>query len=168
MAANDPKNMVKRVLSKRNFIILGGIISLVGLLGPWLYFSEFDKGILYHFSMNPLYLSIKSVPRDLNVSPSRETAFLYRVDATFLGVINILGSVLLIIGAVKSRMKLGWIGVFSIFLSVILFPTVLPVIFMDTTPRWGMIFTAFGMFLALVTLCLVFLSKKYEMGFPRR
>ena len=125
MTANDPKNMVKRVLSKRNIIILGGIISIVGLLGPWLYFSEFDKGILYHFSMNPLYLSIKSVPRDLNVSPSRETAFLYRVDATFLGVINILGSVLLIIGAVKSRMKLGWIGVFSIFLSVILFPTVL-------------------------------------------
>jgi hypothetical protein len=168
MAENDPNNMVKRVLSKRNIIILGGIFCIVGLLGPWLYFSEFDKGIIYHFSMSPLYLSIKSVPRDLNLSPSLETAFFYRVDATFLGVFNFVGGVFVIIGAIKSRMKLGWIGVFAIFLSIILFPTVLPVIFMDTVPQWGMIFTAFGMLLALVTLCIVFVSKKYDMGFPRR
>ena len=71
-------------------------------------------------------------------------------------------------GTWKSNKKLSWIGLGFIFISLLLFPTILPVIFLDTTPRWGMITTAAGMALILITMSVEFISGRYEMGFPRR
>jgi hypothetical protein len=148
--------------------MLGGILSIVGLIGPWLHFSEYDQGAMYYFSMNPFYLSVRVVPNDLNLSPTQETHFFYRVDASFLGILNLVGGVLVLTGIILSREKLSWVGLSFTFLSIILYPTVLPIIFFDTAPRWGIIMTVSGLTLILVTLIIEYISKKYDMGFPRR
>ena len=158
----------KGIFSKRNIILVGAVLSIMGLIGPWLNFSEYDKGIVYHFNMNPLYLSVKSTSTDPTIPPDQRMHYLYRIDASILGLSDLLGGIIVVMGTMKLNTKLTWIGLALIFISLILFPTVLPIIFMDTTPRWGMISTAVGMFLILVTMCIEFISKRYEMGFPRR
>lgn len=168
MKEEDQQLGVKVIINKRNIIMLGGILSIVGLIGPWLHFSEYDQGSMYYFDMSPFYLSVEAVPKDLNLSPTQETHFFYRMDASFLGILNLVGGILVLVGTKLSRVRLSWIGLSLIFLSIIFFPTVLPIIFSDTVSRWGFIFTITGMIMILVTLCMEFISKKYDMGFPRR
>jgi hypothetical protein len=159
---------IKMIINKKNIIMLGGILSIVGLIGPWLHFSEYDQGSMYYFDMSPFYLSVEVVPNDLNLSPTQETHFFYRTDASFLGILNLVGGILVLAGMILSKVRISWIGLSLIFLSVMFFPTVLPIIFSDTESRWGFIFTITGMIMILVTLCIEFISKKYDMGFPRR
>ena len=158
----------KGIFSKRNIILVGAVLSIMGLIGPWLNFSEFDDGTVYHFNLNPLYIFVRSTSTDPTILPTQSMQYLYRIDASFLGLSDLLGGIIVVMGTMRSNTKLSWIGLTLIFISLILFPTVLPIIFMDTTPRWGMISTAVGMFLILVTMCIEFISKRYEMGFPRR
>lgn len=160
--------MKNGILSKRNIILIGGVLSMIGLIGPWLNFSEYDKGTVHHFDMNPLYLSVRTTSSDPTIPPGRSMYYFYRIDASFLGLSDLLGGILVLGGTWKSSTKLCWLGLSLIFISLLLFPTVLPIIFLDTTPRWGMISTAAGMVLILITMCIEFISKRYEMGFPRR
>ena len=60
----------KGIFSKRNIILVGAVLSIMGLIGPWLNFSEYDKGIVYHFNMNPLYMSVKSTSTDPTIPPT--------------------------------------------------------------------------------------------------
>ena len=158
----------KGIFSKRNIILVGAVLSIMGLIGPWLNFSEFDDGTVYHFNLNPLYIFVRSTSTDPTILPAQSMQYLYRIDASFLGLSDLLGGIIVVMGTMRSNTKLSWIGLTLIFISLILFPTVLPIIFMDTTLCWGMISTATGMFLILVTMCVEFISRRYEMGFPRR
>ena len=160
--------LITGLLSKRNMIILGVFINLVGLMGPWIHFSQYDKRSMYYFYMNPLYLFVKIVPTDLNLSPTQCTNFFYRVDSSFLGTSNIIGSILLLIGILTFKKKLCWTGLILIFLSLLLFPTILPIIFSDTTPCWGIILTVIGFAIIIISLCIEFILFRYDMGFPRR
>jgi hypothetical protein len=168
MKEEDQRLGLKVIINKKNIILLGGIFSIIGLIGPWLHFSEYDQRSMYYFDMSPFFLSVEVVPKDLNLSPTQETHFFYRTDASFLGILNLVGGILVLAGVMLARVRLSWVGLSLIFFSVIFFPTVLPIIFSDTVSRWGFIFTIAGMIMILVTLCIEFISKKYDMGFPRR
>ncbi len=148
--------------------MLGGVLAIIGLIGPWLNFSEYDKGTVYTFDMSPLYMTVTSTPTNPTIPSNQSKSYIYRIDALLLGVSDLLGGILVIFGTWKLNKTISWIGLFLIFISLILFPTILPIIFLDTTPRWGLISTAMGIALILVTMCMEFISDRYDRGFPRR
>ena len=155
-----------KIINIRNVMILGGILILIGLTGPWLHFGSARRNYMYYFDMSPFYLIVNKDPLDLNLLPEKEFIVNYKIDATFLGITNVLGVFLVFYGIFREKMKLRRIGTSLNVFSTLLFPTVLPIIFSSTSFRWGIILAIMGTFLILISLLLEYIKIRNNLGYP--
>ena len=157
----------RKQINTNSIIILGSILIVLGLTGPWLHFQQSRRDVMYYLDMSPFTLSVRTVPKDLNLDPVDEFFVNYKTDATVIGTANALGILLVLIGIFRIKRKLSWLGATLSFSSMLLFPTTLPVIYSGVSFRWGMIMNVIGILIIITSLGLKHLKKRYDSGYPR-
>ena len=90
-------------MNKANIVsILGGIIVLTGLTGPWFSFSIVDHSVgnYWYFNMSPFFIvgKVSKVNDPFNEIKSSGCHYFYGADKSLIGIACIIGAILSFLG----------------------------------------------------------------------
>jgi hypothetical protein len=115
--------LINRITNQKLIATLASSIILLSLSLPWVSFSILTKDVKFvNYNVTPLYLKITN-PK---LGKTTNFEWLYRNDATILGVITLLTGIMGIFSSFKKNKNLLFLcGAINI-ICVILFPSTLP------------------------------------------
>jgi len=144
--------------------IIGGILVLTGLVGPWFSFSIVDHSVgnYLYFDMSPFFLNIKvsKVNDPFNEITSSGCHYFYGADKSLIGIVCIIGAILSFFGGGMDRWKLSLVGGITVLIATLSFSMCLPGYLPGLSVNWGSYISAFGAIVIISSISLGLLYAK--------
>lgn len=144
--------------------ILGGVLVLTGLAGPWFSFFMIDNSIgdYWHFDMSPFILTIKvsKVTDPFKEIINSSCFHFYGADTSLIGFACILGSILSFFGGYMDKWRFTLLDGAIALLSTISFSMCLPGYRPGLSVGWGSTVSFLGAIIIISSLSLPFIIEK--------
>lgn len=135
--------------------ILGGILVLIGLVGPWFIFSGSDvtKGVHIKNKISPFVINIEysRLNDPFGEVFSSYSVFLYGINTSLIGIVCIIGAVAGIVGGILNRPRVFLTGGILDILGILAFATCMPGYYMNMQAGWGSIVSTLGIMVIIIS-----------------
>ncbi len=133
--------------------ILGSMLVLAGLLGPWFTFILYTNNSRQYWNSEISPFALKSTVHYVG-DPSKRILssnelYFYGMNTTTVGIISVLGAIVSFIGGSTNREKLIFVGGGLVLLSNLLFPMCLPGRYVAMEVGWGGAISTIGAFIII-------------------